>query len=204
MTSTFTIALTGGIGSGKSVVASLFEDLNVPIIDSDKISKNITLPAGICFKKIVREFGEKILTKKGEINRNKLRKIIFNNDKNRIKLENILHPVIFKNINSEISLINHPYSIVIIPLLIETESTQQFDRVLLVDTPEKLQLERIIKRDKISPELLKKIINTQATREERLKYADDIIVNDSKIINLKNSIRALHEKYLILSSEKYK
>ena len=204
MTSTFTIALTGGIGSGKSVVASLFEDLNVPIIDSDKISKNITLPTGVCFNKIVGEFGEKILTKEGKIDRNKLRKIVFNNDKDRIKLENILHPVIFKHINSKISLINQPYSIVIIPLLVETKSAQQFDRVLLVDTPEKLQLDRIIKRDKISPKLFKKIINTQATREERLKYADDIILNDSEIINLNNSIRVLHEKYLILSSKKYK
>ena len=203
MTSTFTIALTGGIGSGKSVVASLFKDLNVPIIDSDKISKNITLPSGICFNKIVSEFGEKILTKEGKIDRNKLRKIVFNDDKDRNKLENILHPIIFKKINSEISLINHPYSIVIIPLLVETKSNRQFDRVLLVDTPEKLQLQRIIKRDKLSPKLLKKIINTQATREERLKYADDIIVNDSKIINLNNYIKVLHEKYLMLSSEKY-
>ena len=203
MASTFTIALTGGIGSGKSVVASLFEELNVPIIDSDKISKNITLPSGICFNKIVSEFGEKILTKEGKIDRNKLRKIVFNDDKDRNKLENILHPIIFKKINSEISLINHPYSIVIIPLLVETKSNRQFDRVLLVDTPEKLQLQRIIKRDKLSPKLLKKIINTQATREERLKYADDIIVNDSKIINLNNYIKVLHEKYLMLSSEKY-
>ena len=204
MTSTFTIALTGGIGSGKSVVASLFKDLNVPIIDSDKISKNITLPSGICFNKIVSEFGEKILTKEGRIDRNKLRKIVFNNDKDRIKLENILHPVIFKKINSEISLTKYPYSIVIIPLLVETKSNHQFDRVLLVDTPQKLQLERIIKRDKLSPKFLKKIINAQATREERLKYADDIIVNDSEIISLDNSIRLLHEKYLTLSGEKYK
>ena len=205
--STFTIALTGGIGSGKSLVASLFEDLNVPIIDSDKISKNITLPTGICFNKIVSEFGEKILTKGGKIDRNKLRKIVFNDDKDRTKLENILHPVIFENINSEISLINqysNPYSIVIIPLLIETKSSHQFNRVLLIDTPENLQLERVTKRDKIPPEFLKKIIRAQATREERLKYADDIIINDSEIINLDNSVRVLHKKYLELSSERHK
>jgi dephospho-CoA kinase len=204
MSSTLTIALTGGIGSGKSVVASLFENRNVPVIDSDKISKDIISPTGTCFSKIVEEFGEKILTKEGAINRCRLREIVFDDDIARIKLENILHPVIFKNINSEISLINYPYSIVIIPLLIETKSTRRFDRILLVDTPENLQLERVVKRDKISPELLRKIIRTQATREERLKYADDVIVNDSEIINLDNSIKILHEKYLVLSNEKHK
>jgi len=204
MTPTLTIALTGGIGSGKSIVASLFEELNVPVIDSDKISKNITLPTGACFHNIVNEFGEKILTKEGKIDRKRLRKIVFENNEDRIKLENILHPIIFKNINSEISLINYPYSIIVIPLLIETKSTHQFDRVLLIDIPENLQLERVAKRDKIPPEFLKKIIRAQATREERLKYADDIIINDSEIINLDNSVRVLHKKYLELSSERYK
>ncbi len=92
----------------------------------------------------------------------------------------------------------------IIPLLIETKSSHQFNRVLLIDTPENLQLERVTKRDKIPPEFLKKIIRAQATREERLKYADDIIINDSEIINLDNSVRVLHKKYLELSSERYK
>tara|TARA_B100001250_G_scaffold408544_1_gene431141 strand:+ start:2345 stop:2956 length:612 start_codon:yes stop_codon:yes gene_type:complete len=203
MTESLTIALTGGIGSGKSIVASLFEDLNVPVIDSDKISKKITLPTGACFHKIVNEFGEQVLTKGGELNRKKLRDIIFDNDESRIKLENILHPIVFKKINSEISHINYPYSIVIVPLLIETKSTHQFDRVLLIDTPEKLQLERVVKRDKISHTLFKKIISTQATRKERLKFADDVIMNDSKIINLNNSVGILHKKYLELS-KRYK
>ncbi len=204
MTGSLTIALTGGIGSGKSIVASFFEDLNVPVIDSDKISKKITLPTGVCFHKIVNAFGEEILTKRGEVNRKKLREIIFDDDESRMKLENILHPMIFKKINSEISNISYPYSIVIIPLLIEKKSSHRFDRVLLIDTPEKLQLERVLKRDKISIKLFKKIINTQATRKERLKYADDVIMNDSEIRNLNDSVRILHKKYLALSSKKYK
>ena len=199
-----TIALTGGIGSGKTSIASIFKSLGVPIIDSDTISKEIILPGKPCFKDIVNEFGEEILTNKGTIDRYKLRDIIFNNDKARIKLENIIHPVVFKNIDTEISLINYPYCLVIIPLLIETKSTERFDRILVIDALESLQFERIVKRDDISPILIKKIIKTQAKRKERLHYANDIIVNNDKIINLNKSINTLHKKYLGLSNNNHK
>ncbi len=199
-----TIALTGGIGSGKTSIASIFKSLGVPIIDSDTISKEIILPGKPCFKDIVNEFGEVILTNKGTIDRYKLRDIIFNNDKARIKLENIIHPVVFENIDTEISLINYPYCLVIIPLLIETKSTERFDRILVIDALESLQFERIVKRDDISPILIKKIIKTQAKRKERLRYANDIIVNNDKIINLNKSINTLHKKYLGLSNNNHK
>ena len=199
-----TIALTGGIGSGKTSIASIFKSLGVPIIDSDTISKEIILPGKPCFKDIVNEFGEEILTNKGTIDRYKLRDIIFNNDKARIKLENIIHPVVFKNIDTEISLINYPYCLVIIPLLIETKSTERFDRILVIDALESLQFERIVKRDDISPILIKKIIKTQAKRKERLRYANDIIVNNDTIMNLNKSINTLHKKYLGLSNNNYK
>ena len=199
-----TIALTGGIGSGKTSIASIFKSLGVPIIDSDTISKEIILPGKPCFKDIVNEFGEEILTNKGTVDRYKLRDIIFNNDKARIKLENIIHPVVFKNIDTEISLINYPYCLVIIPLLIETKSTERFDRILVIDALESLQFERIVKRDDISPILIKKIIKTQAKRKERLRYANDIIVNNDTIMNLNKSINTLHKKYLGLSNNNHK
>ena len=198
-----TIALTGGIGSGKTSIASIFKSLGVPIIDSDTISKEIILPGKPCFKDIVNEFGEEILTNKGTIDRYKLRDIIFNNDKARIKLENITHPIIFKNIDIQTSLINYPYCLVIVPLLIETKSVKYFDKVLLVDTLENIQFERVTKRDSISPTLLRKIIKIQATRSERLKYADDIIENNNEIGNLNEYINILHKKYLTLSKEKF-
>ena len=198
-----TIALTGGIGSGKTSIASIFKSLGVPIIDSDTISKEIILPGKPCFKDIVNEFGEEILTNKGTIDRYKLRDIIFNNYKARIKLENITHPIIFKNIDIQTSLINYPYCLVIVPLLIETKSVKYFDKVLLVDTLENIQFERVTKRDSISPTLLRKIIKTQVTRSERLKYADDIIENNNEIGNLNEHINILHKKYLTLSKEKF-
>ena len=203
MPSVLTIALTGGIGSGKTSIASIFKNLGVPIIDSDTISKEIILPGKPCFKDIVNEFGEEILTNKGTIDRYKLRDIIFNNDKARIKLENITHPIIFKNIDIQTSLINYPYCLVIVPLLIETKSVKYFDKVLLVDTLENIQFERVTKRDSISPTLLRKIIKTQVTRSERLKYADDIIENNNEIGNLNEYINILHKKYLTLSKEKF-
>ena len=198
-----TIALTGGIGSGKTSIASIFKSLGVPIIDSDTISKEIILPGKPCFKDIVNEFGEEILTNKGTIDRYKLRDIIFNNDKARIKLENITHPIIFKNIDIQTSLINYPYCLVIVPLLIETKSVKYFDKVLLVDTFKNIQFERVSKRDSMSPTLLKRIIKIQATRSERLKYADDIIENNNEIGNLNEHINILHKKYLTLSKEKF-
>jgi len=202
MASVFTIALTGGIGSGKSVVASLFEELGVPIIDSDAISKNIILPNKPCFKEIINQFGEKILTNEGTIDRYKLREIIFDDAVARAKLENILHPVIFKNIDSQIALINYPYCLVIVPLLIETKSTQRFDRILVIDALESLQLKRVVERDSASPILIKKIIKTQVSRKERLHYANDIIVNNDETINLNKSINDLHKRYLKLSNKK--
>lgn len=202
MASVFTVALTGGIGSGKSVVASLFEELGVPIIDSDAISKNIILPNKPCFKEIINQFGEKILTNEGTIDRYKLREIIFDDAVARVKLENILHPVIFKNIDSQIALINYPYCLVIVPLLIETKSTQRFDRILVIDALESLQLKRVVERDSASPILIKKIIKTQVSRKERLHYANDIIVNNDETINLNKSINDLHKRYLKLSNKK--
>ena len=202
MASVFTIALTGGIGSGKSVVASLFEELGVPIIDSDAISKNIILPNKPCFKEIINQFGEKILTNEGTIDRYKLREIIFDDAVARAKLENILHPVIFKNIDSQIALISYPYCLVIVPLLIETKSTQRFDRILVIDALESLQLKRVVERDIASPILIKKIIKTQVSRKERLHYANDIIVNNDETINLNKSINDLHKRYLKLSNKK--
>ena len=203
MPSVLTIALTGGIGSGKTSIASIFKNLGVPIIDSDTISKEIILPGKQCFKDIVNEFGEEILTNKGTIDRYKLRDIIFNNDKARIKLENITHPIIFKNIDIQTSLINYPYCLVIVPLLIETKSVKYFDKVLLVDTFKNIQFERVSKRDSMSLTLLRKIIKIQATRSERLKYADDIIENNNEIGNLNEHINILHKKYLTLSKEKF-
>ena len=158
MTTTLTIALTGGIGSGKSSVASIFENLGVPILDTDIIAKEISMPDMPIFKNIINEFGKEILTDSGQLDRIKLANIIFNNTQKRIKLEGIMHPEIFKSIKTKVDLINYPYCVVIIPLLVETKTMKNFDRVLVIDSEENNKIKRVLERDKISPELLNNII----------------------------------------------
>ena len=178
------VALTGGIGTGKSTVTSKFHALGTPIIDSDIISRSIVEPGKPCLDAIICEFGKKILDLRGEIHRRKLRNIIFNDSEAKKKLENILHPVIYKEIDKEISNIDYAYCIIAIPLLIETRATDRFDRILLIDVTEKTQLLRASKRDKASIKYISETIKNQTSRNQRLHYADDIIDNNNEVEKL--------------------
>jgi dephospho-CoA kinase len=193
------VALTGGIGSGKSTVASRFQMLGAPIIDSDVISREIVKPGKPCFTTIINEFGTDLLTDENDLDRRKLRSIIFNDSEAKITLEKILHPVIYQEINAQVSRLDYPYCLVVVPLLIETKATDKFDRILLIDIPEHLQIKRATERDETSTKSIEDIIKSQASRELRLKYADDLIDNNVKIDELNNAIQTLHEKYLRLS-----
>jgi dephospho-CoA kinase len=193
------VALTGGIGTGKSTVTSKFHALGTPIIDSDIISRSIVEPGKPCLDAIICEFGKKILDLRGEIHRRKLRNIIFNDSEAKKKLENILHPVIYKEIDKEISNIDYAYCIIAIPLLIETRATDRFDRILLIDVTEKTQLLRASKRDKASIKYISETIKNQTSRNQRLHYADDIIDNNNEVEKLDYIVEMLHKKYLRLS-----
>tara|TARA_R110002072_G_scaffold55372_4_gene144401 strand:+ start:6863 stop:7477 length:615 start_codon:yes stop_codon:yes gene_type:complete len=199
MTKTLRVAITGGIGSGKSTVSSKFQALGVPVIDSDVISRAIVKPGEPCLKAIIDEFGKDLLNVNGELDRFKLRNIILLNSKAKKRLENILHPVIYQEIEKEISYVDFPYCMVAIPLLIETKATGKFDRVLLIDIPENTQIVRTSERDKIPENIVSDIIKNQASREQRLKYADDIIDNNVNIEELGDIVEMLHKKYLRLS-----
>jgi dephospho-CoA kinase len=199
MSKTLHVALTGGIGSGKSTVSSIFQSLGVPVIDSDVISRTIVMPGKPCLKNIIDEFGSTLLNDKGELDRHKLRNIIFNDSEAKTKLEELLHPVIYQEIERAASSIDYPYCLIAIPLLIETQATEKFDRILLVDLPEAVQLARASDRDNTSIDLISEIIKNQASREQRLKYADDIIDNSVKIEELTNAVQKLHNKYLKLA-----
>jgi dephospho-CoA kinase len=200
MSMTLRIALTGGIGCGKSTIADKFQELGVPIIDSDLISKDIVKPGTACLNAIIDEFGSNLLTSEGTLDRNKLRNIIFNDEAAKEKLEEILHPVIYQEIEVQVSKVSYPYCLIVIPLLIETQAMNRFDRTLLVDVAKKLQIKRATSRDKVSVQIVEKIINSQASRSQRLKYADDIIDNNVKIEELNKAVLKLHEKYLELGS----
>ena len=171
------IGLTGGIGSGKSAVEALFSELGVPVIDADRIARQVVEPGQPALDEIKAQFGEAVLDAQGALNRRRLRKLVFDDAALRKALESILHPRIRARIAEELSALSAPYAIVAIPLLIETGPYQEVDRVLVVDCPEEEQIRRICQRDKVSAAQAAAIMATQATREERLSAADDIIDN---------------------------
>lgn len=194
-----TIALTGGIGSGKTQVSDSFSRLGVPVIDTDVISRQLVEPGQHALEQITTTFGHQLLLESGQLDRSGLRKIIFDNSSARQQLQDILHPAIRNEVQRQLQMITDPYVIIVIPLYVETGQFLKTDRVLVVDCPEEIQRDRVISRDKISSEAFEKIFNAQATREQRLAVADDVIVNDADLGTLQDKVNKLHEQYLHIS-----
>jgi len=194
------IGLTGGVGSGKSTVAKLFADKGIPVIDADLIARQTTQAGEPSLIAIVEHFGIHILLKDGNLDRAKLRSIIFQNPAERLWLEQLLHPLIREKITAQLALIsanNHPapYCLIVIPLLLETDSYPFIDRILVVDVPEHLQVARVSMRDQTVASGAKAIVDAQIGREERLKKADDVIVNAGTVADLVPQIDKLHHQY---------
>lgn len=192
------IGLTGGIGSGKSTAANCFSSYGVPVIDADKISHQILRDNQTVIQSIVVYFGREFLINQ-HINKTRLREIIFQDSTKRQWLEQLLHPLIIAQMNKEAATYtNHtPYVVMIIPLLTLTiKKTLCLNRILVIDAPEDAQLQRIQDRDQISQTAGQQSIQTQATRQKRLAMADDVIVNDGSVDQLRQAILTLHEHYL--------
>lgn len=197
-----TIALTGGIGTGKSEVSKIFASLGTPVIDTDIISRQLVTPGSTALRQITDQLGTQFLLDDGNLDRQKMRELVFNDEKARKILENILHPLIQKEVQHQLSNLKDSYAIIVIPLLVETGQQSRMDRVLLIDTTEALQRERVMSRDDIDQELFDNIIASQASRQERQAIADDIILNDSNDLkSLQQKITDLHEKYLRLARD---
>lgn len=193
------IGLTGGIGSGKTTVSNLFEKLDIPIIDMDVIARDVVKPGQPALEIIQKSFGEDICLPDGMLDRQKLRDIIFSDEQERIKLENIIHPAIRKCVSESIAKLTSPYCIIVIPLLFETGQKDLVDRILVVDSSIDEQVRRTTLRDKISDEDARKIISSQVSREERVSKADDVIDNNGDKATLAKEISDLHQKYLELA-----
>ena len=199
MTDQLIIGLTGGIGSGKSAASDAFENLGIQIIDTDKISHLLTSVNSDCLSAITSTFGSDII-EKGQLNRAKLRKIIFGNDLARNKLENILHPRIRQKVEEALSEVKEPYVIVVVPLLVEKKKYEFINRILVVDCDEQIQIKRVKKRNNLNEKEVKDIMRTQATRQQRLAMADDIIHNNGDLSLLLKQVKLLNEKYTHMSS----
>ena len=190
------IGLTGGIGSGKSAVATLFKDIGVDLIDADDLSRDSLNINSEGYKLFIDEFGDKYLDENKNINRELIRKLIFNDSDAKSKLENIIHPIVRSGIETFIKNKKSDYCIIVVPLIFETNSSKIYDRVLVIDCDVDVQISRTSKRDNQTKSDIKNIVNKQATREQRLSIADDVIVNNGSLDLLRNEVLKIHKKYL--------
>lgn len=193
----FIVALTGGIGCGKSEAANAFADLGVPIVDLDVISHQLTASHQSLVTQIAATFGQAYVTEDGALNRDKVRQLVFNDQGALSQLNAILHPAIYVEAVKQLQAdATSPYSILAIPLL-ETDSSYAtiIDRVLVIDCDEATQIQRVKQRSNLEEEQIKKIMKAQMSRQTRLAMADDIIENDGNINELQHKIKQLHQKY---------
>ncbi|MGX5220785.1 MULTISPECIES: dephospho-CoA kinase [Pseudomonas] len=193
------LGLTGGIGSGKSAVAQCFIDLGVHLVDADQAARWVVEPGRPALRQITEHFGEAILQADGQLDRAALRKLIFQDAEQRRWLEALLHPLINQEIIQYLAQATSPYAILVTPLLVETGQHALTQRVLVIDAPETLQIERTLMRDNTSLEQVQAILNAQATRQQRLQIADDVLVNDRDLIWLRSEVERLHTFYLTLN-----
>jgi len=180
MNETFKIGLTGGIASGKTTVCDLFKELSVEIIDADVISHELSKKGGAAFEEIIEAFEDEIIGDDGELDRKKLRSIVFNDNTKKKMLERIIHPKVLLSINEKIKASQSDYLIISVPLMIETGMNAMMDRVLLIDCNVETQIERIIQRDQTSREEAIKIIESQASIESKRELSDDRIINNNE------------------------
>ena len=195
------IALTGGIASGKSAVAETFAQLGVPVLDTDEIARDVVEPGTPALAALVREFGPDILDASGRMDRNRMRERVFADPAQRKRLEAITHPAIREELTRRAAEADGPYQIHVIPLLIESGRADFYERVLVVDCPPEDQMRRLMARDGSDEAQARRILGAQATREQRLAAADDVIVNTGTLEDLEPFVHTLHDNYVLLANE---
>jgi len=197
---TLVVGLTGGIGSGKSAAADEFGKLGATVVDTDAIAHELTKAGGAAMPQVRRLFGEDYADAQGAMDRAKMRALAFRDPGARQKLEQLLHPLIRAESQRRIAAARGAYVIHVVPLLVESRDyRQRVSRVLVVDCPEDVQLERVRQRSRLSEEEIRRIMRSQASREDRLAAADDIIDNSGSLDALHKQVRELHARYLELA-----
>lgn len=194
------VGLTGGIGSGKSTVAELFERLGAGIIDADIVARQVVAPGSQALAAIANRFGDEYLLADGSLNRALLREQIFSNAEEKEWLENLLHPLISENIQKLIDSSKAAYILLVSPLLLETDQHRLVDRILVVDVTEQTQLKRTLERDGGNQSTIQSIMESQMERKQRLANADDVINNEGSLADLDQEVATLHQHYMTLAT----
>lgn len=196
----YTVALTGGIGSGKSTVANAFAQLGVDVVDADIIARQVVQPGQPALTALHERFGDTVLLQDGSLNRAKLRHIIFNSPTDKLWVNNLLHPLIHAETQRQLALARSAWCLWVVPLLVENGLQHLADRVLVVDVDRETQLTRTMARDNIGRDQAEKILSAQATREARLAVADDIIDNGASPEAVIAHAAVLNQRYLALAA----
>ncbi|WP_262112101.1 dephospho-CoA kinase [Aeromonas sp. Marseille-Q5825] len=198
----YVVAITGGIGSGKTTVANQFATLGIEVVDADLIAREVVEPGTPALAAIASHFGPGILDEQGRLDRRALRERIFSNPAAKSWLNALLHPIIRSEMLRQCAAANSPYCLLVVPLLVENRLTGLADRVLVIDVDEATQIERTCRRDGVNREQAQAILASQASRSERLAMADDVLDNQSGTTEtIRERILALHETYLAFASQ---
>ena len=192
----FVLGVTGGIGSGKSAATDIFSSLGVKVVDADILSRVPVQKGEAGLVEIEKRYGKKILLSSGELNRKKLREIIFEKEEEKIWLENLLHPLIADLISQELKSSTSIYTILASPLLFETKQSNHCNETLVIDVSEETQVLRTKTRDEVSEEQVRTIILSQINRLERLRLANHIIENEGSLDDLAKAVKELHQKLI--------
>lgn len=198
----FTVGLTGGIGSGKTTVANMFAELGAYLVDTDLIAHALTKKNGAAISAIENAFGADFILPSGAMDREKMRQYVFSQPDEKKRLEAILHPLIREKTEAAAKESTGIYTIFVVPLLVESGSwKQRVSRVLVIDCSEQTQVQRVMNRNGMAQEQVLAIMQTQASREQRLKAADDVITSEGSLGKIQLEVRRLHDKYVKLSAD---
>jgi len=200
--SDYVVGISGGIGSGKTTVTDLFAKLGVEVIDADVIAREVVEPGTPALEAIVAKFGQSVLDESGNLNRAKLRNLVFDDLEVKNWLNQLLHPAIRKQMLFQTQQAKSAYCLLSVPLLVENKLYEQVDRVVIVDVHEQTQLQRTLLRDKTNESQIRSIMSAQATRQQRLAVANDVIDNNGKADDLAKQVAQLHQDYLQLRLKK--
>ncbi len=198
---TFIVGLTGGIGSGKSAAATLFEEFGAAVVDTDAIAHELTAPGGTAIAPIRAAFGDEVVAPNGALDRAAMRRKVFSDVQAKGRLEAILHPMIRAEADRRSAASRAPYVVLVVPLLVESGGYRsRVQRVAVVDCPEEIQVARVMSRSGLSAEEARAIMAAQVGRAQRLAAADDVIDNGGELAALRPQVEALHRQYMEIAA----